>query len=215
MSNVNTVGGLYNIPKKFISATTAFQVFTAPAAGNYPGFPSPAVPVGAALTVGVSNTPDSLRSSAFDGTPFHLKVVGEALGIATSTLTLTVGQNTLANVGQIAAAGPVTSTGVKGTGFNTVCTPFSTLTLGALSVKFYVDVFLFWSSLSQKLASSFYAVSALSNASILPSPPVFTSGSAVTVSSITDLNFVLAASINTAVDSTTYVQINEFSIERE
>lgn len=213
MSNVNTSSGLYNIPKKFISTTTAFQVLTVPAAGlstSYPGYPSPTLPVGSALSVGLSDK----GFTAFDGVPFKVKVAGEALGIATSTLTLTLGQNTLANVGQIGAAAPVTATGVKGTGFNTVATLFSALTLGALSVKFYAEVLVFWSTLSARLASSFFAVSALSNASILPSPPVFASGSSIAISAITDINFTLAASIDTAADATTYVQVNEFSIER-
>lgn len=215
MANVNTVAGIYNVPKKFISTTTAFQVFTVPAAGSsstsYAGYPSPALPVGSALSVGLSDK----GNVAFDGVPFKVKVSGEALGIATSTLTLTLGQNTLANVGQIGAAAPVTATGVKGTGFNTVATLFSTLTLGALSVKFYAEVLCFWSTLSARLASAFFAVSALSNASILPSPPVWAASSSVaSLSSITDINFVLAASIDTAADATTYVQLNEFSIER-
>jgi len=211
MSNVNTTGGLYNIPRKLIPTTTAFQVFTVPAAGLYAGYPSPTLPVGSALSIGLS---DIDGSQSFDGRPFKLKVCGEALGIATSTLTLTLGQNSLANVGVIAAAGPVISTGVKGTGFNTIATLFSTLTLGALSVKFYAEVLCLWSSVSDRLATAIFAVSALSNASVLPSPPVWASSSAVAATALAELNFTLAASIDTAADATTYVQINEFSIER-
>jgi len=211
MSNVNTVGGLYNIPKKFISTTTAFQVFTVGAAGVYPGVPSPSQPVGSALSVGLS---DIDGSGAYDGRPFKIRVSGEVLGIATSTFTLTLGQNTLANVGQIGAAAPVTALGVKGTGFNVLATLFSTLTLGALSGKFHSEVLCLWSSLSDRLATAHFSVSALSNASILPSPPVWAASSAVAVTAITDLNFVLCASIDTAADATTYVQLNEFVIER-
>jgi hypothetical protein len=211
MSNINTLAGLYNIPRKLIPTTTAFQVFTVPAAGLYPGYPSPTLPVGSALSVGLS---DIDGSQAFDGRGFKIRVAGEALGIATSTLTLTLGQNTLANVGQIGAAAPVTAAGVKGTGFNTVATLFSTLTVGALSVKFNSEVLLLWSSVSDRLAAAHFSVSALSNASILPSPPVWASASSVAVTAITDLNFTLAASIDTAADATTYVQINEFVIER-
>jgi hypothetical protein len=211
MSNVNTTAGLYNIPRKLIPVTTAFLVFTVPAAGLYAGYPSPTLPVGSALSVGLS---DIDGSQSFDGRPFKIRISGEALGIATSTLTLTLGQNTLANVGQIGAAAPVTAAGVKGTGFNVLATPFSALTLGALSVKFHSEVLCLWSSVSDRLATAHFSVSALSNASILPSPPVWAASSAVAVTAITDLNFVLAASIDTAADATTYVQINEFSIER-
>jgi len=211
MSNVNTTAGLYNIPRKAIAATTAFQVFTVPAAGLYAGFPSPTLPVGSALSVGLS---DIDGSQSFDGRPFKIRVSGEALGIATSTFTLTLGQTTLANVGQIGAAAPVTAAGVAGTGFNSLATLFSTLTLGALSVKFHSEVLCLWSSVSDRLATAHFSVSALSNASILPSPPVWAASSAVAVSNIFDLNFVLSTSINTAVDATTYVQINEFSVER-
>lgn len=211
MSNVNTTAGIYNVPKKFIGATTAFQVFTVPAAGLYSGVPSPTLPVGSALSVGLS---DIDGSQSFDGRPFKIRVSGEVLGIATSTFTLTLGQNTLANVGQIGAAAPVTSTGVAGTGFNVLATLFSALTLGALSGKFHSEVLCLWSALSDRLATAHFSVSALSNASILPSPPVWAASSAVAVTAITDLNFVLSASINTAVDATTYVQLNEFSVER-
>jgi len=211
MSNVNTTGGIYNVPKKFISTTTAFQVFTVPAAGLYPGVPSPTLPVGSALSVGLS---DIDGSQSFDGRPFKIRVSGEVLGIATSTFTLTLGQTSLANVGQIGAAAPVTSTGVAGTGFNVLATLFSTLTLGALSGKFHSEVLCLWSSLSDRLATAHFSVSALSNASILPSPPVWAASSAVAATAITELNFVLSTSINTAADATTYVQLNEFSIER-
>lgn len=211
MSNVNTTAGLYNVPKKFIGVTTAFQVFTVPAAGLYPGYPSPTLPVGSALSVGLS---DIDGSQSFDGRPFKVKVAGEVLGIATSTFTLTLGHSTRANVGQIGAAAPVTALGAAGTGFVSLATLFSTLTLGALSGKFYSEILCLWSSLSDRLATGHFSVSALSNGALLPGPPVWAASTAVAVTAITDLNFVLSASINTAADATTYVQLNEFSVER-
>jgi hypothetical protein len=214
---MNTVVGFYNLPTKYISvAATAFQVFTVPAAGlgsgvSYPGLPSPALPTGSAISIGLS---DIVGSAAYDTHAFKIKVAGTALGIATSTLTLTLDQITAANVGQIGAAAPVTVLGVEGTGLNAVSTLFSTLTLGALSVKFYCEIFGLWDSTSQRSSYSRWCVSALSNAGLLPSPPVYAVGTSSAVTAITDLNFMLSASINTAADSTTYVKISEFSIER-
>ena len=211
MANSNTIAGFYNLPAKFIPATTALQVFTVPAAGVYAGLPSPALPVGSAISIGLSDIPGTL---AYDDHAFKVRIVGNALGIATSTLTLTLNQIVNSQIGQIGAAAPVTSTGVQGTGLNAVTTLFSALTLGALSVQFSCELFFLWSTQVPRLTGTKLVVSALSNAGLLPSPPVYAVTTAVAVSAITDINFILSASINTAADATTFVKINEFSIER-
>jgi len=213
MANNNTVAGFYNLHSKFISAAaTAFQVFTVPAAGNYAGLPSPALPVGSAISIGLS---DIAGSNAYDDHAFKVKISGIALGIATSTLTLTLNRITNAQIGQIGAAQPVTSTGVQGTGLNAVTTLFSTLTVGALYAQFYCECFFLWSTSVGRLTGSKFVVSALSNAGLLPSPPVYAVTTAVgSVTDIKDINFILSASINTAADATTFVKLNEFTIER-
>jgi len=212
MANNNTVAGFYNLPAKTVSvAATAFQVFTVPAAGNYAGLPSPALPVGSAISIGLS---DIAGSNAYDDHAFKVKIAGICLGIGGSTLTLTLNQITAAHVGKIGAAEPVTSTGVQGTGLNAVTTLLSTLTLGALYVQFYAECFFLWSTSVGRLTGSKFVVTALSNAGLLPSPPVYAVTTAVAVSSISDINFILSTSINTAADATTFVKLNEFTIER-
>jgi hypothetical protein len=211
MANNNTVAGFYNLPSKFFTATTAFQVFTVPAAGNYAGLPSPALPVGSAISIGLS---DIAGSNAYDDHAFKVKIAGIGLGIGGSTLTLTVNQITNAQKGQIGAAAPVTALGVQGTGLNAVSTLFSTLTFGALSIQFYIELFFLWSTSVGRLTGSKFVVSALSNAGLLPSPPVYAVTTAVAVTDIKDINFILSASINTSVDATTFLKLNEFTIER-
>jgi hypothetical protein len=81
-------------------------------------------------------------------------------------------------------------------------------------VQFSAECFFLWSTAVGRLTGSKLVVSALSNAGLLPSPPVYAVTTAVAITSISDINFILSTSINTAVDATTYVKINEFSIER-
>lgn len=218
MANNDSIQGYDNLPLKYIGTTTAKQTFTVPAAGNaatsIPQLPSPTMPIGSAITLSLNND-TAAGQNTFDGRAFRIKIAGAALGIATSTLTLNLNQITQAQIGQIGAAAPVTAAGVDGTGLNLLVSPFSALTLGALSVQFYSEILLFWNSVNQRLNGFHWSVSALSNAGLLPSPPVFAEfASGFTVASISDLNFTLSASINTAADGTTYVDLNEFSIER-
>jgi hypothetical protein len=215
MANSNTVAGFTNLPAKFIGVTTAKQTFTVPAGGvagtSIPGLPSPTQPVGSAITLCANNDVNDSRAWNL----FKIKISGIALGIGGSTLTLNLNQITQANIGQIGAAKPVTAAGVDGTGLNLIASPFSTLTLGALTVQFYTEVIILWDSTVARLNGFSWSVSALSNAGLLPSPPVFAefaSGFAVTTAA--DLNFTLSASIDTSADGTTYVKLNEFGIER-
>ena len=215
MANSNTVAGYTNLPAKFIGVTVAKQTFTVPAGGvagtSIPGLPSPAQPVGSALTLSVNN--DLNDSRAWNR--FKIKISGIALGITNSTLTVNLNQITQANIGQIGATKPVTAAGVDGSGLNLICTPFSTLTLGALSVQFYTEVDIIWDSTVARLNGYSWSVSALSNAGLLPSPPIFAEfASGFAVTSAADLNFTLSVSIDTAADGTTYVKLNEFGIER-
>lgn len=214
MSNVNTVAGFYNLPNKIISAAaTAFQVFTVPAAGNYAGLPSPILPLGSAISIGLSSVADAF---AFDAHVFKVKVVGIALGIATSTLTLTLNQCTAANVGQIGAAAPVTAAGVQGTGLNAITTLFSTATMGALFLQFHCELWFLWNSTfaTPRLTGYKFVKHSLPTGNVVPDPPVYAVTTAANVASLADINFFLSASINTAADATTYVKLNEFTIER-
>jgi len=215
--NNDTVAGWDNLPAKFIGTITAKQTFTVPAGGvagvSIPGLPSPTLPIGSALTLSLNN--DQLGSYAFDGRLFRIKIAGVVQGIATSTFTLNVNQITQANIGQIGAAKPVTATGVDGTGLNLLISPFSTLTLGARLAHFYSEIVIVWDSTVDRLNGYHWSVSALDNAGILPSPPVFAEfASGFAVSELKDLNFTLSASIDTAADNTTYVKLSEFCIER-
>jgi hypothetical protein len=215
MANSNSVAGYTNLPAKFIGVTTAKQTFTVPAGGvagtSIPGLPSPTQPVGSAITLCANNDVNDSRAWNL----FRIKIAGLALGIATSTLTLNLNQIIQSQIGQVGATAPVTAAGADGSGLNLIASPFSTLTLGAHLVQFYSEVFIIWDSVVQRLNGFSWTVSALDNAGLLPSPPVFAefaSGFAVTTAA--DLNFTLSASIDTAADGTTYVKLSEFGIER-
>src|SRR5258708_6400366 len=116
MSNVNTFGGFYNLPKTVVTATTE-QSLLVPAAGVYAGLPSPTLPVGSGISIPASF--DTAANSAFDGKPFVVHVAGVASTAgAASTIIAKLRQVNAVAVGVIGAAGSVTTAGVPGTGTN-------------------------------------------------------------------------------------------------
>lgn len=214
--NNDTVLGYYNLPAKTVGLTTAKQTFTVPAGGvagtSIPGLPSPALPVGSAISLGLS---DYIGVLAFDGHPFKIKVEGIVQGMAASTFSLFLNQNTAAHVGLIGAAEPVTAAGVDGTGANVWLTLFTTVTWGALLGHFQAEVICHFNSTTGRLNSVYHPISALAAAAVLDSPPVWVTGTtSIAVASVSDLNFTLSTTIATAANSTCYVKLNEFSIER-
>jgi hypothetical protein len=73
MANVNTFAGIYNVPAQTITGTSATPLLV-PAAGVYPGVPSPALQAGAGLFIQLN--PDILNNDTYDGHPFLVRLVG-------------------------------------------------------------------------------------------------------------------------------------------
>jgi hypothetical protein len=212
--NDNTVIGLYNLPVKTIGVNTEI-VLTVPASGNgpassYPGLPSPTLPVGSAISIGLD---DRSGSYAFDGHPFVINVAGVVSNPGTGVFTCTLYQLAAAQIGQIGAAAPVTALGAPGTG----CASLGTLVNGvALNTtaggQFRVTSTFLWDSvtgiLGQVEQAGFWNLATTTTAIAAGAGTCLQVGA-----SMLDLNFMLTFTFATA-DPANKVTVKEFEIKR-
>lgn len=211
MSNINTMAGFYNLPAQLATNTSA-NVFVVPAAGLYPGLPSPVLIAGSGLTV--SLTPD-IAAGYSDVHPFKIRACGKATTTgAASTIIPILYQVPATAVGVISAAGSVTSTGVVGTGPVLLHTLATIASSNVATVEFMYE----WTMLFNKTAGSLggYCSTSWTNFGTTTAyaiNAVNSGGSIGTGLGLADLNFEMTFTFS-ASTSPNAVQFTEFSAER-
>lgn len=98
MSNVNTFVGYQDIPAQVVSTTTATSLLV-PVSGVYAGLPSPALPAGVGLYLGLEQ--DIPVQGTFDANKFSVRVQGKLFTGAASTVVIGLYQapNTIVQAG--------------------------------------------------------------------------------------------------------------------
>jgi hypothetical protein len=212
MSNVNTTAGYYNLPSQAAGNTSA-NVYLVPASGLFgSGLPSPTLPAGSGLTV--SLTPD-IATGFSDVHPFKVKCYGKAntSGAASTIIPILYNVPAVA-VGQISAAGSVTSTGVVGTGPTLLHTCATIASSAVTTVEFAYE----WTLLFNSTAGSLVGFCSTSFTNFT-STPAYTINAVLTGTPIAsglkfaDLNFEMTFTFSAAT-APNAVQITEFSIDR-
>lgn len=224
MSNQNTVVGVYNLPGMAL-ADTNIHALTVPPNGatagptgvtwgapyyttaysnQYPGFPSPALPVNSALTLTVPQ--DLAAGGEFDGRPFKIRC---AFGASNSTgnLLAYVYQVNQSVLGTIGTSGSVTTAGAPGA-TNTATTGTVTLTSApATSTAALIEWTFLWDSTSKLLVGEYQAL--------------YTStatGTVITATATTTLTSITAANLNFLVafksGGTGTITVQDFVIDR-
>lgn len=224
MANINSFGGVYNVPKMVVADTNEHALTVPVLAGApsgvtwavpyyasaftsnanpYAGFPSPVFPVNSGLCIGFP--PDVAGSLAVDGHPFKIKLAGVANNPGGGACTLKLYQVPLASLGVISATGSVTSAGAPGSGDTSI----ASLSLGTASAHFLVEAVMIWDSGLARLDG--YTVGT-SNATLLD----LTATSAVSsgVAAVSALNFMPSVTFATG-NAANALTVQEFSLERD
>lgn len=209
--NSNSVAGFYNLPTFTVTVNTALRTLVVPAAGTYAGLPSPGLPVGSAISIGLS---DISGSNAFDGHPFKITIAGVVSNPGTGNFTATLLQLPRSGVGVIGTTGGVTALGTStGTAAVSLGTFVSGATLNTLAGgNFYTERVMIWDSstgiLGHLIGLEFWNLGVTTTNVAAAAATCINAGT-----TMTNLNFILAFQFATANAANT-VKINEFTIQR-
>lgn len=184
MSQMNSFAGFYNLPAQASTGGTE-QAYLVPAAGAYPGLPSPIMAAAVGLVISVPA--DLTANGEFDGNPFRIHVQGKVVNHASQNWTLKIyqvpativaagTQKTLGNDHVIASSGALSVTAAND------------------NFDFYADMC--WDSVSQNL-------NAVVGGRVGPTIVAAAAQSPVTSVKNVDLNFLVTftASSGTTADS--------------
>lgn len=206
MSNQNTISGFYNVPAQVVTVSTEVAALV-PAAGVYPGLPSPTLPVGSGLSIAAPQDITGFGSDV-DLRVFRIRLCARVANPGAGNFTLKMYQVSSAGVGVIAAAGGVTSAGAVGTA-STAIDVGSAAAAGNPSI-FVSEYTLLWSFTNATLGGT---VSGFRNASTIITPATISAPNSTTVATVNQLNFMPSYTFATA-NAANSVQISEFVIER-
>lgn len=204
MANQNTVTGIYNVPAQVITGTSETALLV-PAAGLYPGFPSPQFPAASGLSV---SAPQDIAGGVVDLHEFKIRLVARIANPGGGNFTLKMYQVPFASLGTISATGSVTSLGAPGSGDN-VIDAGSAAAAGNPSI-YAVEYQLIWSSVNATLGGT---VTGIRNASTLVSLASISAPLSSNVAAVSALNFMPSFTFATG-NAGNFVQVSEFVIER-
>src|SRR5271155_416153 len=207
MSNQNTVNGFFNIPAQVVTVSTEVALLV-PAAGVYPGLPSPTLPVSSGVSISAPQDAILGLGSTVDVHAFKIRLGARVVNPGAGTLTIKLYQIPAASVGVIAAAGGVTSAGAPGTGANIFHTT-GALTMANPSI-YYEEFLCFWSATNNNLGATH---SGLQNASTVIALAAVSNALTTGVTLASALNFMPSFTFSGA-NAGNSVQVQEFSIDR-
>lgn len=185
MSNMNTFGGFYNLPAQSNSGTSETG-YLVPAAGVYPGLPSP-TQVAANILV-LPALPGDVSGGALDlGRPFRVRVSGQINSKQSENITIKLYQVTNAN---FVSGFTAVNTGTA------IATTGAMATGAALKFNFFLESVVQFDVTSGTMNSYFYGNSAKGTPAII-GPTI--QSNAVTSAKLVDLNFyfTITGSVNT------------------
>jgi hypothetical protein len=203
MSNVNSYNGIWNLPTVTLTDTNEHALLV-PAAGTYPGFPTPEYPVGSGLCIPA--TYDLATGGALDGHAFGVQLTCKIANPGAGNLTVKLYQVPSLSLGTISASGSVTSAGAPGSGDQNIDSiAFTTPASGHFQIQWIFQ----WDSMVAKLDGGH--VGSVNNAVVTLAAvgTQLTSG----VASSKELNFMPSFTFATANAGNTYTVV-EFCMER-
>lgn len=206
MPNTNTILGFYNLPAQVITGT-AETALLVPAAGVYPGLPSPTLPVGSGLSVAALQDITG-PGSGVDLQEFKIRLIARVANPGAGNFTLKMYQVSAAGVGVIAASGGVTSAGAPGTAA-TAIDAGSAAAAGNPSI-YNVNYELLWSFANGTLGG---LVNGFRNASTIIAQATISAPNSTTVAAVSALNFMPSFTFATG-NAGNSVQVSEFVIEQ-
>lgn len=183
MSNVNSFEAFYNLPTASVTVNTATPLTVQPS-GVYAGLPSPLLPVGSFISLGITDV--VAGNMTVDGHPFKVRVSGKFNTGAASTFTPAIFLGTPTAVATSVAS--LASAAVTG------------------ASNFTIEATFIWDSVSQSLDGFFYQ-------SVNGAVPVLTVTTKTAVTSAAGLSFVPQFTFGTANAANT-VTVTEFVIDR-
>ena len=199
--NQNTIQGLYNIPAQSITTGTETALLV-PAAGLYPGFPSPLQAAGTGLQL--CWPADIQGADGIDGHPFKVRVVGKAFTGGSYTF-----QTKLYQVPySIVTAGTSATLANDNVALSNAASAAFTGW-----ANFILEAQFLWDSSSQKLNTSFQtSLNQVNGAAVAPTSSIvsiaYTAGNPVN-----NLNFLPSFTFGTA-NAANSVTVTEFTLER-
>lgn len=204
MSNVNTFAGYQDLPAQVISTAATPTALLVPATG-YSTLPSPALPAGVGLYVGVEQ--DVTSGGTFDANKFVVRVQGKLFTGAASTFTMGLYQVPAA----IAAAGTQSTAANDPILLN--MTAASAAITGASNFVFEAE--LLWDSTSNLLVGYANAVLVNGILQVVNTATAGTIGVSTprTLTGAADLKFIPFFSFGTA-NAANSVTVTEFAIDR-
>jgi hypothetical protein len=193
MSNMNSFIGYQNLPAQTVTVATESPLLV-PAQGLYGTLPSPTLPAGAGLFVGL--TGDVIGNATYDGHPFTVRVAGKAFVAGTGTFTAFLKLGTSATPGN----NTVLANATKVSGSVT-----------AAAINFWLEAEFMWDSVSQSLTGVASGVvgGLLLAQTVITALPVLNPNATTPAT----LNFIPSFTFSAANAANT-VTVTEFLIER-
>jgi hypothetical protein len=181
MANMNTIAGFANLPQIANPGTTGEFVYKVPAAGVYPGLPSPVLAAAAGLVIAI-DAGDVVGSATaspapMDGRPFRIRVSGKYNSHTSQNLTVKIYQ----------VPNAIFTAGTQATlGNDNVIVTTSTLAAGSGANNFDVVAKLVWDAASKALNANL-----LQESTVGGTAATAAAQTAVTSVNQTDLNFLV------------------------
>lgn len=202
MANMNTFGGFYNLPALAGASYTTESGYVIPAAGTYPGLPSPSQ-VAANWLVLPALSGDVTGGILDQGRPFKVKVSFQANIANSENMTVKIYHVTAA---KFAAGVTATTNGTQ------IATSGALASGGAVKGQFYLEAVCTWDSASKILNGFFQgwnSVSATQGGVAIAQTKLSNSPSSVAEN---DLNFFFTLTLGTGTSDT--VGPIDFTVER-
>lgn len=198
MANMNTFAGFQNLPGVAGASYTSESGYVIPAAGTYPGLPSPTQI--AANWLVVPALPGDVTGGALDyGRPFSVKINGVINSAQSETITVNLYQCTATQF----------STGVTATTQGTKIATVAMATGAALKFNFFLESVCEWDSTSKKLTGYYYGHHSAGTPAVIGPT---TATNQVTGLAENDLNFFFTLTAGTGTSDT--LGPFDFTIER-